>query len=210
MHTQKDNWNDFFEDKQKVSFGYDLWLDKYDQILASSQEQAILDIGCGIGNNGLYLTEKGFNVIACDFSEKAINIVEELLPNAETKVFDMLNTFPFENNSQQVIIADLSIHYFYWNDTVKIVREINRILKKNGYFIGRVNSTNDINHGAGQGIELEENFYKINNSFKRFFTKKQLRELFSINEWRILNIDETEMNRYSKPKVCWEFIVKKV
>ena len=119
MHTQKDNWNDFFEDKQKVSFGYDLWLDKYDQILASSQEQAILDIGCGIGNNGLYLTEKGFNVIACDFSEKAINIVEELLPNAETKVFDMLNTFPFENNSQQVIIADLSIHYFYWHDTVK-------------------------------------------------------------------------------------------
>lgn len=176
----------------------------------SSLKQPILDIGCGIGNNGLYLIEKGFDVIECDFSEKAINIVKELLPKVETKVFDMLNTFPFENNSYRVMIADLSLHYFYWHDTVKIVKEINRVLKKDGYFIGRVNSTNDINHGAGQGIELEENFYEINNCLKRFFTKKQLKELFSMNGWSIIHIDETEMNRYASPKVCWEFLVKKL
>lgn len=210
MHKHKDVWNDFYEDYQKVSFGYDLWLDKYQQVLNSSRNQPILDIGCGVGNNGLYLTEKGLNVIACDFSEKAINIVKELLPEVETKIFNMLNTFPFEDSSQQVVIADLSIHYFYWNDTMKIVKEVNRILKENGYFVGRVNSVNDINHGAGQGTEVEENLYEFNNCLKRFFNRKQLEELFAINEWCILNIDETEMNRYANPKVCWEFIVKKV
>lgn len=44
----------------------------------------------------------------------------------------------------------------------------------------------------------------------KFIHKKQLKGLFSMNGWSIIHIDETEMNRYASPKVCWEFLVKKL
>ena len=36
----------------------------------------MLDLGAGTGNNTLYLTEKGLKVIATDYSEVALNIIE--------------------------------------------------------------------------------------------------------------------------------------
>lgn len=52
---------------------------------------------------------------------------------------DFSKTLPFENESIQVIIADLSLHYFNDKTTKSVVKEIKRVLKKDGYIIGRVN-----------------------------------------------------------------------
>ena len=51
----------------------------------------------------------------------------------------------FEDESIEVIIADLSLHYFNDETTKNIVKEIKRVLKCNGYLIARVNSVNDSN-----------------------------------------------------------------
>lgn len=52
-----------------------------------------------------------------------------------------------------------SLHYFN-NEAIKsIVEEIKRVLITDGYIIVRVNSVNDINYGAGNGEEIEKNFY---------------------------------------------------
>jgi 2-polyprenyl-3-methyl-5-hydroxy-6-metoxy-1,4-benzoquinol methylase len=37
----------------------------------------VLDIGCGTGDNSIWMAEQGFSVIACDFSETAIKIATE-------------------------------------------------------------------------------------------------------------------------------------
>jgi hypothetical protein len=50
------------------------------------------------------------------------------------------------------MIADLSLHYFSWDETKKIVNEIKRVLKEDGFLLVRVNSVNDTNYGAGKGI----------------------------------------------------------
>ena len=71
-----------------------------------------------------------------------------------------------------ILIADLSLHYFDENITKNIMREIKRILAPNGYLIARVNSVEDINHGAGQGKKLEENFYYVEGYNKRFSQHK--------------------------------------
>ena len=39
----------------------------------------------------------------------------------------------FENNYTDLIIADLSLHYFSDKDTKRIIKEIKRVLKPNGY-----------------------------------------------------------------------------
>ena len=64
-----------------------------------------------------------------------------------------------------------------------------------------------MNHGAGQGIKIEENFYDIDGNLKRFFNEEQLRELFK--NWNIKYINECEMNRYKDSKILWEISIGK-
>ena len=166
----------------------------------------ILDLGCGTGNNSLYLFNLKYKVIAIDYSSIALNIINKYLPNIETKLVDISSTLPFKDNSFYVVIADLSLHYFSNNDTYKILKEIKRIIKPNGYLLARVNSINDINYMSNNGIELEDNYYYIDGYNKRFFSNSDAIKYFStIGE---VKIKENTMLRYSKPKEVIEIVVK--
>ena len=49
------------------------WMDKY-----AGREGSALVVGCGLGEDAVYLAEKGWNVTAFDLSESAIRWVEEM------------------------------------------------------------------------------------------------------------------------------------
>ena len=83
------------------------------------------------------------------------------------------------------------------------------ILLNNGYLLCRVNSTRDFNHGAGQGEEIESNYYCNNNCYKRFFDSKMIDELFS-EKRKMVEKKEYSLDRYSKPKILWEVAVMKI
>ncbi|WP_094606727.1 hypothetical protein SPSIL_011480 [Sporomusa silvacetica DSM 10669] len=185
---------------------YDMWLDKYTDILQKSHDTPIIDLGCGFGNDTLYLCERGYKVISCDFSDEALKRLESFINEPVTKLFDMTTGLPFDTQSTAIIIADLSLHYFSWLTTQKILTEIKRILKRNGSLLARVNSVKDINHGAGQGTVIEENYYYLDGKCKRFFEKRQLDELFA--DWEVIHIDEYEMDRYKSSKILWEIAAK--
>ncbi len=207
MMNPHDYWNEAYKNQKYHKPVYDLWLDKYSHILEKSKDTPIIDLGCGLGNDSLYLSERGYPVIPCDISEAALDMVKESIPNIRTTVVDMLNGLPFPDASVQVLISDLSLHYFPWKDTVNIVNEINRVLAYGGYLLCRVNSTNDIHYGAGQGAMIEENYYSVNGNTKRFFNREQLTRLF--HGWDIGYLDEYQMDRYGDPKLLWEAAVKK-
>lgn len=107
----KEYWD---ETHKKYSMGkivYDNWLDEYKDILDNCKTK-VLDLGCGEGNDTLYLTERGFKVIVCDYSEIALNHVKQELANVETIQLDISENLPFKENTFDLIIADLSLHYF--------------------------------------------------------------------------------------------------
>lgn len=208
MNLQKEYWNKVFESISDGKPKYDVWLDKYENILTNSRDIPIIDLGCGSGNDTFYLKERGYKVISCDFSENALIRLSNRIDDINVECFDMRNGLPFEDNCAKVVISDLSLHYFTWDDTNKIVKEINRILMNEGVLLCRVNSTNDINYGAGKGIEIEENLYNIDGNLKRFFNEVKLRELFK--DWDIQFINETEINRYKMKKTAWEISLKKI
>ena len=193
----KDYWN---ETHKKFSTGkttYDNWLDDYQEVLDKC-ETPVLDLGCGTGNDTLYLTERGFKVIACDYSEFALDKIKQDILGVETKQIDISQTLPFEDKTFDLIIADLSLHYFDEQTTKKIMQEIKRILRPSGNLLARVNSTADINHGAGQGKKLEENFYFVEGYNKRFFSIEDAQKFFStIGKAKVR---EADMLRYTKPK----------
>ncbi len=204
MIDEKDYWDkshlQFFDGKVK----YDNWLGNYLTIILNSKKK-VMDLGCGTGNNSLYLLEKGKNVIACDFSSEALKIVEEKLKKVKTVNFDINNKFPFKNNSFDLIIADLCLHYFSEEDTKKILLEINRVLSKGGYLLLRVNSINDFN--SIQGIEIDKHYYIVDGIKKRFFNKDDL--IFFFKDWKIIDMVEENMTRYSKDKIVWRMALKK-
>jgi len=201
-----DYWN---ETHKKFSTGkpvYDNWLDDYQDVLKKC-ETPILDLGCGSGNDTLYLTERGFKVIACDYSEVALEQIQQQIKDVKTKLVDISQPLPFENMSFDLIIADLSLHYFDEQTTFKIMEEIKRILKPNGNLLARVNSTADLNYGAGQGEKIENNFYFVDGYNKRFFTIEDAEKFFSIIGK--VDIKEADMLRYTKPKKVIEVNAEK-
>ena len=203
-------WNNWSKKRSSLPV-YDNWLDDYLDLLNQNKDSEILDLGCGIGADTLYLIEKGFDVLSCDFSIEALKSVEQNIPNSKTKYLDMLEKFPFNDNSYSIIIADLSLHYFDNETTIYIMKEIKRILKSNGILLARVASINDFNFGAGVGTELERNFYFEGDYTKRFFDEEDINNYFKI----IGNVEffETSMIRneeeYSKPKVLYQVKVMK-
>lgn len=203
----KQYWNDIYKsfgDKGTVEV---TWLDKYEALLEQSRDIPIIDLGCGMGYDSLYLIDNGYKVISCDFSEEALASLEARSDAVTTKYIDIKDGLPFENDSARIIIASLSLHYFPWDVTRKILEDIARVLEDDGVLICRVNSTKDVNYGAGQGILIEKNYYDINGNLKRFFDEEHLCELF--DDWEILNMEEKEINRFSHKKVAWEIAVRK-
>ncbi|GLI05503.1 hypothetical protein YDYSG_15330 [Paenibacillus tyrfis] len=194
-------WNDLFSKLRPEQVKYDLWLEPFIGGLDPAGTGPILDLGCGAGNDTLYLTEKGYSVIACDRSAEALMRVQELVPQVKTERLDLLQPLPFPDGLARAVVTDLSLHYFSWSDTGRIVADISRVLQPGGQLWCRVNSTRDFEYGAGQGRLIEPNYYELNGQRKRFFDRPQLERLFQ--EWQVSFLQEQTMDRYDKPKVVW-------
>lgn len=195
-------WNDIHSYYERDKIKYDDWLELFDREIQNCQTP-IIDLGCGCGNDTLYLIERGKKVIPCDYSKNAIHNIEKNFPEVEKAYrFDMSRGLPFEDNLTDIIISDLSLHYFTKEKTSKILQEIKRVLKPNGLLIFRVNSVKDVNHLTGQGTEIEHHLYKTNDGrYKRFFDEEDINRFFS--DWKSLYIHEEIMGRYGMDKVLW-------
>lgn len=201
-------WNNINKEYNRNQIKFDEWLNDFDEII-NNCKTPILDLGCGSGNNTLYLINKNKKVIAADLSSNAItNIIKNFPEIYDTKCFNMLDGLPFKDNSFEVIIADLSLHYFKKQDTEKIVKDLKRILCKNGYLIIRVNSINDVNHGAGQGLEIEKHLFQTEDGrLKRFFDENDIREIFK--NFNIIYLTEEIMTRYKLEKRLFRVCMQK-
>ncbi|WDV48009.1 class I SAM-dependent methyltransferase [Clostridiaceae bacterium M8S5] len=207
MEKQKMYWKKVYESMSSCKVSYDLWLDKHKDLLESSKHLPIIDLGCGIGNNTLYLLERGFKIISCDFCQEALDKLSKNSGNVDTRCFDMKDGLPFKDECSKIVISDLSLHYFTWEKTKEILNEISRVLTKEGALLCRVNSLHDINYGAGDGLKIESNYYNIDGKLKRFFDESDVFKLF--REWNITYHKETEINRYDKLKIAWEICAYK-
>lgn len=201
-------WEDVHQSYDSTKIKVDDWLERFDDIIMAST-RPIMDLGCGGGNDTKYLMEKGKQVIACDGSRNAIANLKANFPDIkEARCMDMLDGFDFEDESFEVIIADLCLHYFDEKDTEMIISELKRILVPGGHIILRVNSINDVNHGAGQGKEIEYHVYESSQgTMKRFFDEADIRKFFK--EFEIEYLKEEIMSRYRLEKKLYRVCVRK-
>ncbi len=180
---------------------YDFWLEG--KLENGKNIKQALDLGCGNGDDTKFLMNNGYSVVSVDFSEYSNDKVSKI-NKGNTFYFDMSETHSwkvFPNEFFNVVVANLSLHYFDDKTTKEIMKQINRILTHGGKLYARVNTTDEKEAGAGDGEQIEPNFYKNPNRGinKRFFNNEDVIKYFSL----VGTVNFTEkvifMNGHSKP-----------
>ena len=164
-------------------------------------------MGCGIGQDTKWLLDNGFDVISCDISDIALQKLKEFIPNSKTMQMDVKEKLPFRDNSVGLVNANLSIHYFDMENTIKIFNEIYRILQLDGIFIGRMNSDKNEGYIKDTTKEIEKNFYYDYGRYFRLFNKEQFDIL--TKQWHVIALNENVTIRSNRKKALWEFMLKK-
>ena len=96
----------------------------------------ILDVGCGLGRNSIYLAKQGFELSGFDLSNHSVKQTIQKAKEQNVKlnkfvVADMLS-FPIEDNSFDSILAMNVISHTDLDGFKKILAEIKRTLKPEG------------------------------------------------------------------------------
>ena len=98
----------------------------------------VLDIGCGDGNNAIYLASLGFDVTGVDFSAKAISIAKQKASEAEVDVtfitLDALNIGTLAKRFDTVIDFGL-FHNLGDADRRRYVRALSEVCVSKGQFL---------------------------------------------------------------------------
>ncbi len=86
----------------------------------------VLDVPCGIGRISHFLSEKGFDVIGVDISEKMIRAASESTRSATFKIGDMRSLKGIFQNKQFDITINInnSLGYYDEEEDVKILQQL--------------------------------------------------------------------------------------
>ena len=186
----------------------DPWIEEYESVFMNHSGK-LLDLGCGVGQYSAYFKSQGFDVTAGDISERALTYLNGKDPNIKTVRLDMTEPLPFENDSFDVVFANLSIHFFSAEDTENLISEVKRILKSGGLFIGSCNSSKAYKYIENSSTVIEPGFYLEDGGRSvRLFDKAQFDLFFSDMETILL--EEVETVRFNKSKNMWKFIYRRL
>ena len=183
----------------------DGWLDAHAREILPGM--AVLDLGCGTGTNLPALLEMDARVSAADLSGEAVALVQAHFGGRLQRVdcFDMCSGFPYEDASFDVVVADLSLHYFRWSDTQAILGGIGRILRSGGRLIARVHALKNLQEVPPQ--QIEAHYYIVDGIPRRYFTREEIETLLS--DWKLLEMQERAIHRYGRVKHVLEFSAQK-
>jgi len=91
----------------------------------------VLDVGCGTGENALYLVQNGFSVVGVDLSTRAISAAKAKAQERKLRVdFRLANalSLQFESGRFDNAIDSGLFHTFIDDDRISFAREIARVL----------------------------------------------------------------------------------
>lgn len=189
------------------------WLERWmPDIAARAARRPLLELGCGVCTDSVYLESQGLRVIAADLDPRRLSICTHALRQPSLLCLDLRSPLPFAGNSFPVVLASLCLHYFTWDDTQRAVQEVRRCLVDDGMLVCRVNSTNDVHFGASgyPAVDAvrEGAYYQIGEGRKRFFDETSVRALFA-GGWTFDSLEEQRIRRYRRPKTIWEAVLRK-
>lgn len=165
-----------------------------------AENNLLLELGCGEGLDSRVLSDHGFNVIPLDINFESLAECSEIEGCFPVQA-DVSARLPFPDSSFGIVLASLCLHYFDWATTLQIIADVRRVLTSTGMLLLRVNSIEDVNFGAGKGIELEQDYYLNGTRTKRFFDRPAVESI--LKDMHIQSLEHQTIDRYGKDKQVW-------
>jgi SAM-dependent methyltransferase len=171
----------------------------------------LLEVGCGPGLDAVNLLGHGFAVTAFDHAEKPLLHAATVAAGAWLLRADIATPLPFRDAIFDGAVSSLALHYFTWAETRAAFAEVRRVLRPGAPFLFRVNATDDVSHGAGQGDEIETNFFRQPGAYhadtKRFFDDEAVRAAVA-GLFQVGHLEHRTIHRYAEPKQVWECLAR--
>jgi len=177
-----------------------------------------LDLGCGWGRNLIPLLEQGFNVIGLDISKEGLKKAKEKLEERKlaTKLIHGESTkLRFDSESFDFVVSLGVLHHQKWEDIQKSFREINRVLRRDGYLIFSVRSASDTERPRQRIVDYGHTAIDIEGSKKgvvqHYFTKEELLKLAQENQFEVI-VEPSERNRIresGRKRARWQAVFRK-
>lgn len=211
-------WEEYFAVARRVGHSWKIEAEGLASSIArlrTYRVSRVLDLGCGAGDLSDLLSRSAFQVIGLDLASSALRLARQRYPQLQLVQSNVTEGLPFLSGAFDAVAACLALHYFSWDTTVAIFGEIHRVLRVEGLFLFRVNSTTDHAHGAGRGRRLEPHLYECNGRIKRFFTEANCRSLvrcFDLHflEHRLIHhLDCVDGCWAVRQKSVWDGLVQK-
>jgi SAM-dependent methyltransferase len=147
----------------------------------------VLDLGCGTGRNSNFFASKGCQVFGFEISKTAINLAKERAKEegvvVDYRLESMTNLNSFPSEYFDVVLDVTSSNSLNEADREVYVNEVNRVLKKTGFFFfkglcldGDLNAKNLLKNSKGQ--EKDAYFIKEIGLTERVWSAKDLKEYY--------------------------------
>ncbi len=196
IDTQQQHWNKMYtEDPYFFGEEPSYAAKKAAEVFEKEGKIRILELGAGQGRDSLFFAKNGFQVQAIDYSESAIQAINQkansagLSKSVSAVRHDIRQPLPFAYESFDACYC----HMLYCmalctSELEALFQEVRRVLKPNGLNIYTVRHTGDAHYG--KGIHRGEDMYEVGGFIVHFFSKEKIEHL--ANGYEIVSVDEFE------------------
>jgi SAM-dependent methyltransferase len=181
-------WDQFFRRRRECGDDLDwggLWTAPFLAPLREAGVRAVLELGCGTGNDAARLAGEGYTVTAVDLSGEAIGQAKAKFgPAARFLVADIAQPLPFRDGAFDAVMSNVALHMFPDGVTRAVFAEVGRVIRPGGLFLFHVNALEDRPLRARRlpARELEPDYVaEESGQTMHFFSEAYLREL--LDRW---------------------------
>jgi len=202
LNQQSQHWEKNFSNKPEM-FGLEpsLSAKKALKLFQEKKIDKIIEIGAGLGRDTIFFAKNLIHTTALDYSSSGIKIInqktnkENLSNYVSTKLFDVREKLPFEDNSIEACYS----HMLYCmalttNDLEKLNNEIQRILKPSGINVYTARHTND--GDFQRGIHLGEDLYENDGFIVHYFSEEKVNSL--LKGFKNISIEKFEEGTFPR------------
>ena len=211
LNQQSQHWEKNFSNKPEM-FGLDASepAKKSLKIFQENNINTVVELGAGLGRDSIFFSLNNLSVTSLDYSRSGINIInkkinKDKLKNIKTKVFDIRQKLPFEDNSIDGCFSHMLYCMALSNQNLfNLNREICRILKPDGLNIYTVRNEHDGDYK--NGIHRGEDMYENDGFIVHFFNKIKINQL--TDGFKNLKIESFEEGTF--PRKLYFVVNKKI
>jgi len=146
-----------------------------------SENSKVLDLGCGNGAIGIFLSTREFAVTCVDQDMEALKGIKENHPDINVVSKNILD-FSFPQEEYNLVLILNVLHFLKFKEAVKVIKKSMESLKHGGFLYLKVFSTRDPSYhkfATFHSKTEEKNTFYSNKlkKFMHFFTEDELYEI---------------------------------